>query len=1410
LAHLQDIPEYPRAKYSVSEAPAQSTVPPSKVPTTSADVPDTLTQRRAVTRHTTADRAVFFAGDSDGDSDDGIGFDSRRPLLSIPASAVVTKDPVEDDGDGSTVGEKTPPVSPRNNAATPTRPQTQDSEPNPSVRPSDDPQARTSTVLPDAARNRSPERRDINALLQALSLRHGQMAAALQVRQQNELVELQARHRAERAELQRRVWAEQAAVVQAHARASELGLTAGDLSAGGLGGRRAVSHVQLAQYQPAVQPQAQAYQPRPVVGVRPPLAHTPLQRPQNPPVAAVAFVTPAVTVPAHPRIQQGAPAPDVEQGGGSAVRRTLSTASIYNPVARHVGEGAAPPNFGPPAGTTKHGAATPAAATAASPTRRRSSQQPRREAERSRAAPPAAYSVHMPRSTSASNIAKKVSVGFEVVSAGAGQPSVASPPSGSVGSSSDRSSSSKRSSRSAVALSNIGSAGHGTIAVIGSGRRTKFLFSDSDYEDEGEEAEDETRGTSSQSNSRPYAHVPRGHPELRRLERGEPLLRSDSVLGSPDVGPPAGPSSPTVTGFLSRQAIGSKSATSLTALRTAAAWVGAPREVVGEALAREESAARQAATEAFRRRSDHGGGGGGGILGLSVDDPHTGPSFMTQYQQQLRLAREVLTVPRGGGSNVAAHARVGGGGVVSPPPHGGVPDAPAAPGGHRPGSAKPAVMLPIRAFPSAPFLPALVGGAQGGRARTGTSRDRTVSEEPGPAESTNAAGNGALASGDGRTLGPAAQQQPPLPQRVHSNAKNQQPSSGRPLAPVTASAIPIANPQAGPHAHVLAAAAKHPDVAAAEAEEDALAAAAAARARANGVPRSRASFERRFRDLRAHHVRQLDALREQHRVLEAAAGARGPPKAVLEHHRGQLRALLEVLQREELALVETVRRVLGNTSVADFLPSALAAQAFSPAPPPPQPPPPEVDAPNLLRPGSAMGLQTHSAAAATATADALERGIEPETHALGDGHIQQRQEELLQQQQLRQQQLMRQYDQQMRYFLDKQQQQQQQQPTAHDLAAAQAGQDALRQQALLRQQQELQLQILQQQQQEILMKQVLEQQRQLLLQQRALQGHLNQHPQGLYPEPQRSQTHHDPATIATDSVQFPVPPPSILMRPGNAAGPAAGAVVAPDSGAVRHVQLPDDSILVRHHHPPRHMQHAPRHHQQLRAVDTAVPAVAIPSAVGVGGSRLDAGDAAATLVEPSSNGLASAAAAAETVGGDDDDGADDDRGGYGDEADDNDDDDDGYDDYDDDVDEDGYDDDDDEDYFSDDEYDGGGGDYSDTDGRLDTQQQPGATPTALPPSTPTAAVVPPLAPPANALALLAGQLPSRMVALQEFTVGSAGGLTPPQQQATAAAVGGGEGVADEAEQEEGVEAEARGGGGGGGGRDAGLRGRRRV
>ncbi|KAJ1542921.1 hypothetical protein HK405_009625, partial [Cladochytrium tenue] len=740
LAHLQDIPEYPGAEDSVSEAPAQPTpaeltVPPSYVPTTSADVPDTLTQRRAVTRHTTADRVVFFAGDSDGDSDDGIGFDSRRPLLSIPASAVVTKDPVEDDGDGSTVGEKTPPVSPRNNTATPTRPQTQDSEPNPSVRPSDDPQARTSTVLPDAARNRSPERRDINALLQALSLRHGQMAAALQARQQNELVELQARHRAERAELQRRVWAEQAAVVQAHARASELGLTAGDLSAGGLGGRRAVSHVQLAQYQPAVQPQAQAYQPRPVVGVRPPLAHTPLQRPQNPPAAAVAFVTPAVTVPAHPRVQQGAaPAPEAEQGGGSAVRRTLSTASIYNPVARRVGDGAAPPNFGPPAGTTKRGAAT--ASTAASPTRRRSSQQPRREAERSHAPPPVTSSVRLPRSTSASNIAKKVSVGFEVVSTdrSTGQPSVASPPSGSVGSSSDRSSSSKRSSRSAVALSTIGSAGsplplaslsrasasvvatpvtatgvltvtsptsapsvaalspvpegHRPIAAIGSGRRTKFTFSDSDYEDEGED-EDETESTFSQSNPRASAH-PHRHPERRSLEHADPLFRSGSALGSPDGVPPAGPSSPTPMGFLSRQAIGSKSATSLTALRTAAAWVGAPREVVGEALAREESAARLAATEAFRRRSDHGGGGDG-ILGRSVDDPHTGPSFMTQYQQQLRLAREVPTVPRSGGSHVTGHAQDGGGGgVVSPVPHGGAPAMQATPGGHRSGSAKPA------------------------------------------------------------------------------------------------------------------------------------------------------------------------------------------------------------------------------------------------------------------------------------------------------------------------------------------------------------------------------------------------------------------------------------------------------------------------------------------------------------------------------------------------------------------------------------------------------------------------------------------------------------------------------------------------------------------------------------------------
>ncbi|KAJ3416165.1 hypothetical protein HDV05_002810 [Chytridiales sp. JEL 0842] len=200
--------------------------------------------------------------------------------------------------------------------------------------------------------------------------------------------------------------------------------------------------------------------------------------------------------------------------------------------------------------------------------------------------------------------------------------------------------------------------------------------------------------------------------------------------------------------------------------------------------------------------------------------------------------------------------------------------------------------LPFRTFPSAPFLPgvaASAGPAPPGYLITSRSTSRTVSNPHRRVEASSISSN-------------------PDP----SSQTTAQPSSSFPPSRSTPS-IPIQNAHQGPHFSNIPP--KPPAVLAAEAELESKAAAAAARARANGIPRTREGFERRMREMRTTHVRQVEALREQHRVLEAGVGGGVPTAAMVEHHRAQMVALVEALQREEVELLDTARRVLGGLAM---------------------------------------------------------------------------------------------------------------------------------------------------------------------------------------------------------------------------------------------------------------------------------------------------------------------------------------------------------------------------------------------------------------------------------------------------------------------------------------------------------------
>jgi hypothetical protein len=65
-----------------------------------------------------------------------------------------------------------------------------------------------------------------------------------------------------------------------------------------------------------------------------------------------------------------------------------------------------------------------------------------------------------------------------------------------------------------------------------------------------------------------------------------------------------------------------------------------------------------------------------------------------------------------------------------------------------------------------------------------------------------------------------------------------------------------------------------------------------------------------MRDMRLAHLKQISALSAQHRVLEACCPVADRGVHV-EIHKGQMRALVEVLEREEVGLLNEARRVLG-------------------------------------------------------------------------------------------------------------------------------------------------------------------------------------------------------------------------------------------------------------------------------------------------------------------------------------------------------------------------------------------------------------------------------------------------------------------------------------------------------------------
>ncbi|KAJ3098900.1 hypothetical protein HDU96_010896, partial [Phlyctochytrium bullatum] len=227
--------------------------------------------------------------------------------------------------------------------------------------------------------------------------------------------------------------------------------------------------------------------------------------------------------------------------------------------------------------------------------------------------------------------------------------------------------------------------------------------------------------------------------------------------------------------------------------------------------------------------------------------------------------------------------------------------------------------LPFRAFPSAPFLPAfakdpasgslrrcgsVLMGAGGSGVSTAGNRDAEVSETIG----------GGVAEAEA-------------------------------VAAAAMGAIPIQNAREGPH--VSGAAAKLPPaVAAIEEEADKIAAANAARARALGVPHRPEELERRLKEMRGHHERQVEALREQHRILRAVAAGGDDAKANTtttttttaarvgkmpsgEMQAAQLRGLEEAQAREERALVDAAARVLGAVAyrVAGYVVPAPAREA---------------------------------------------------------------------------------------------------------------------------------------------------------------------------------------------------------------------------------------------------------------------------------------------------------------------------------------------------------------------------------------------------------------------------------------------------------------------------------------------------
>ncbi|KAJ3118691.1 Rho guanine nucleotide exchange factor 4 [Phlyctochytrium bullatum] len=336
----------------------------------------------------------------------------------------------------------------------------------------------------------------------------------------------------------------------------------------------------------------------------------------------------------------------------------------------------------------------------------------------------------------------------------------------------------------------------------------------------------------------------------------------------------------------------------------------------------------------------------------------------------------------------------------------------------------PTTMLPFRTFPSAPFLPAYAkdsavslrkresmsggGGAGPPIAAFGDKRlstadpDAEVSETIGREDRARAA---AMAGGaPGASEGVDGQE------------------GGAPGRPTVS--IPIQNALQGPHHQVHQAnAGKPPAIAAIEEEADKIAAANAARARALAVPQQPAELERRLREIRAHHAKQVEALREQHRILNVVArtgtggggpggsgsgtnlqnrpglgrgfmsagnlvgmaaaaagaaggvgagGAAGPPNAMPsimgklpteEMQAAQVRGLEETHAREERALVEAAARVMGAVAyqVAGYLSGGFGGVGIPTAPGAPAMGAPAAPGPGFANPAAHVPARPPSA-----------------------------------------------------------------------------------------------------------------------------------------------------------------------------------------------------------------------------------------------------------------------------------------------------------------------------------------------------------------------------------------------------------------------------------------------------------------